>query len=146
MTQEQHPSPEPPRPALMAMLVCDQAIREAGTNKVTLVGIFDRIFSPVFPFDWVRGAAACARLTDAQGVYNMRIELVRLEDEQAVGKGDFQVTVEDRMRVHEITMEFSRLRFERSGKYEFRLFANDRYLGGVTLDVVQLEPQEGRSP
>lgn len=144
MTGEQHRPPEPPRPAVVAMLVCDQAIREAGTNKVTLVGIFERISSPVFPFDWVRGATIYARLTDAQGVYNMRIELVRLEDEQAVGRGDFQVTLEDRMRAHEITMEFGQLRFERPGRCEFRLFANDRYLGGAILDVVHLGAREGR--
>lgn len=126
------------------MLVCDQAIREVGTNKVTLVGIFERISSPVVPFDWVRGVTVHTRLTDAQGVYNMRIELVRLEDEQAVGRGDFQVTLEDRTRTHEITMEFGTLRFERPGRYEFRLFANDRYLGGAILDVVHLRVQEGR--
>lgn len=142
MNEPQHRSPEPPHPALIAMLLCDKAIREAGTNKVTLVGIFDRIFSSVFPFDWLKGVAVYARLTDAQGMYNMRIELVRLEDEQAVGRGEFQVTVEDRMRAHEITMEFGRLRFEHPGKYEFRLFANDRYLGGAALDVVQVKTDE----
>mgnify|MGYP001619372717 CR=1 FL=1 len=129
---------------MVPMLVCDQAIREVGTNKVTLVGIFEGISSSVFPFDWVRGVTVYARLTDAQGVYDMRIELVRLEDGQAVGGEDFQETLEDRMRVQEIMMAFGRLRFERPGKYEFRLFANDRYLGGAVLDMVHLDAQEGR--
>jgi len=142
MSEVQHRFSEPPHPALIAMLLCDKAIREAGTNKVTLVGIFDRIFSPGFPFDWVKGVAVYARLTDAQGIYNMRIELVRMEDEQAVGRGEFQVTVEGRMRAHEITMEFGHLRFERPGKYEFRLFANNRYLGGASLDVVEIKTDE----
>lgn len=144
MTGEQHRPPEPPRPAVGAMLVCDQAIREAGTNKVTLVGILERISSSVVPFDWMRGITVYARLTDAQGVYNMRIELVRLEDEQAVGRGDFRVTLENPRRAHEITMEVGELRFERPGRYEFRLFADDRYLGGVILDVVHLGVEAGR--
>lgn len=77
---------------MVAMLVCDQAIREMGTNKITLVGIFDRISSSVFPFEWVRGASVYARLTDAQGIYNMRIELVRLEDDQAFGTSGYSLT------------------------------------------------------
>ncbi len=60
--------------------------------RLYLVGIFEAISSSVFPFDWVRGVTVYARLTDTQGVYNMRIELVRLEDEQAVGREDFQET------------------------------------------------------
>ena len=144
MIREEDRPPEPPRPAVVPILICDQAIREVGTNKVTLVGIFERISSSVFPFDWVRGGTVYARLTDAQGMYSMRIELVRLEDDQAVGREDFQVTLENRMRVQEIITEFGQLRFEHPGTYEFRLFANDRYLGGAILDVVDLEAQEGR--
>lgn len=72
----------------------------------------------------------------------MRVELVRLEDEQAVGRGEFQANIGDRMRAHEITMEFGRLRFERPGRYESRLFASGRYLGGAVLDVVQVESQQ----
>lgn len=128
---------------MVPLLVCDQAIREVGTNKATLVGIFDHISSSVFPFDWVRGATVYARLTDAQGVYDMRIELVRLEDEQAIARADFKVIVEDRIRPHEIAEEFDQLGFERPGRYEFRLFANERYLGGAVLDVVDLQTEEG---
>ncbi len=129
---------------MVPLLVCDQAIRDAGTNKMTLVGIFERIPSSVFPFDWVRGFAVYARLTDAQGTYDMRIELVRLEDEQTIARADLEVTVEDRMHAQEIAVAFDRLHFERPGRYEFRLFANDRYLGGAVLDVVDLEAQEER--
>lgn len=135
--------PESPHPALLAMLICDQAIREGGTNKVSLIGIFDQIFARGFPFEWIRPVALYARLTDAQGQYRMRVELVRIADEQAVGRGDFETpTIADRMRAHEITLEFNRLRFEQPGRYEFRLFANDRYVGGAVLNVVQREERE----
>lgn len=135
--------PESPHPALLAMLICDQAIREGGTNKVSLIGIFGQIFARGFPFEWIRPVALYARLTDAQGQYRMRVELVRIADEQAVGRGDFETpTIADRMRAHEITLEFNRLRFEQPGRYEFRLFANDRYVGGAVLNVVQREERE----
>jgi hypothetical protein len=68
---------------------------------------------------------------------------VRLEDELAVGSGDFELTVENRMRTNEFTVSLEPLRFERPGKYEIRLFANDRYLGRTLLDMVRLDEQEG---
>ncbi len=135
--------PEPPRPHLSAMLVCDHAIREAGTNKVTLVGIFDRIFSSSFPSDYMTPISVYARVTDAAGVYRMRLELVRLEDDQATGRAETDVEIQDRMRPHELTYTIPGVRFERPGVYEFRLFASDRFLGGMTLNVVQLDQEEG---
>jgi hypothetical protein len=44
--------PEAPHPSLTAMLVCDRALRDPGTRKVTLHGIFDRIGIPHIPVKW----------------------------------------------------------------------------------------------
>lgn len=33
----------------IAVILCDRVKREAGTNKATLDGIFDRVFLPAFP-------------------------------------------------------------------------------------------------
>lgn len=129
-----------------AILVCDQAIRELGSNKVTLVGIFDRIASPAFPFQYVRGLAVYARLTDAAGRYQMRLELVRLEDEQTIGRAEVDATITDRMGSHELTYNIALLVFERPGLYEFRLVADGRHLGGMTLTVVQIEAGQQEDP
>ena len=42
-----------------------------------------------------------------------------------------------RMGAHELTFMINRLVFEKPGRYEFRLFANGRHVGGAPLDVVQ---------
>jgi len=131
--------PELPRPVLQAMLVCDQAIREAETHKVSLVGIFDQIRGAEFPLAWARPTAVYARVTDAEGHYQIRLELVRLEDELSVGRVDVEMTVGDRMGFSELIFNLDRLIFERPGRYEFRLFAGDRYVGGVVFTVIQVE-------
>jgi hypothetical protein len=124
-----------PHPSLNAMLVCDRAIRDPATRKVTLVGIFDRIGIPSLPADYASGMSIYARLTDAQGRYRFRLELVRLNDDHTIGRGEMEATIEDRLRISEVTLNLHRVRFESPGMYEFRLFANDRYLGGLTLTV-----------
>jgi hypothetical protein len=35
--------PQPPPPVINALLICDVAIREEGTGKVSLIGIFEDI-------------------------------------------------------------------------------------------------------
>lgn len=132
-------SRELPRPVLQAMLVCDQAIREAETNKVSLVGIFDEIEGDEFPLARARPTALYARVTDAEGHYQIRLELVRLEDEQSVGRVDGELTVGDRMGFSDLIFSFDLLIFERPGRYEFRLFAGDRHVGGAVFTVIQIE-------
>ena len=80
-----------------------------------------------------------ARVTDAEGHYQIRLELVRLEDEASVGRADVEMTAADRMGFGELIFKLDRLIFERPGRYEFRLFAGDRYVGGVVFTVIQVE-------
>jgi hypothetical protein len=136
----QLPQPTAPHPSLNAMLACDRAIRDPVTRKVALVGVFDRIGIPRLPADYVSGMSIYARLTDAQGRYRLRLELVRLDDDQVIGRGEMDATLEDRLRMTEVTLNLKRVRFETAGTYEFRLFGNDRYVGGLTLTVETAAP------
>ena len=125
------------RPALQAMLLCDQAVIEEGSYKVTLVGIFDRIGGESFPLHWTRPALIYVRITDAEGDYLMQLELVRLDDEQTIGRQEARVAIEDRLVSSSLVFNLETLVYERPGRYEFRLFANGRHVGGMTLSVIQ---------
>ena len=48
-----------------------------------------------------------------------------------------ETVVPNRMNSHELTFNIGHLAFERSGLYEFRLFANDRFVGGANLTVIE---------
>jgi hypothetical protein len=124
-----------PHPALKAILLCDRIIQEAVTEKVSLIGIVDRVVGAEFPFDYVRGVALYARVTDAAGEYALRMEVVRLEDEWLAGGVDVVAAIPDRMAAYEIVFDLARIRFERAGRYEFRLIANGRFIGGAVLLV-----------
>lgn len=124
-----------PHPALKAILLCDRIIQEAETSKVTLVGILDRLTASEFPFDYVRGLELYVRVTDAAGEYTTRMEVVRVEDEQTIVEGDATMAMLDRTRSYEIRFDFPRVPFERPGQYEFRLFANGRFVGAAVLLV-----------
>lgn len=128
-------------PTLMAGLLCDQIITEAGTNKKTLVGIFDTLHSPALPFK--RQLWIYLRLTDAEGRYRFRIELVHLETEKPIfGVETNEVEAKNRLGFHEIVVELPPVPLPDQGTYEFQIYANDVYIGRILLKA-ELVKSEG---
>jgi hypothetical protein len=124
------------------MLLCDRIIQEAETERVTLVGILDRVTSPEFPFEYVRGLGVYLRITDAAGEYGIRLNQVRLEDEEVVGQWDLQRAVlTDRTDAYEIMLELPSVPFAERGRYEFRFIANDRFVAAAPLSVEGAEQE-----
>ena len=130
-----------PHPALNAMLICDLALQEQVTGKTSLVGIFETVSAYQFP---ARHGflSVYVKLTDVQGEYHLRLELVRLEELKVVGQGQIRATFADRMVHAELVFQIGDIVFEGEGRYEFRLYANGRWVGSKSLNVRQaLEPR-----
>ncbi len=125
-----------PVPSVLAILLCDRIITEAGTNKKTLVGVFRTLRAAKIPIS--RQMGFYARLTDAEGKYKFRVEIVRLNDNQAIGRietGELEST--DRLAPVELAMNLPPVPFNQPGRYEFQLYGNEVYLGHISLDVTQ---------
>lgn len=139
---ESKPPAGPPVPILKAMLIADLAIREEGTGKVSLIGIFEQISAVSFP---VRHPtlSVYVKMTDAEGTYDIAIELLRLDDATRLGEGRGTLEAPDRMAVGEIIVRLDNLIFPAAGLYEFRLLANRRYLGSKSFRVVKSVPSGG---
>ena len=128
-----------PHPSLNAMLLCDLTIREQGTGKVSLIGIFESTSSARFPVVH-RALSVYAKLGDAEGEYAIRLELARLDDGHVVAQGALRAAFADRMTPGELIFALENLGLERAGRYEFRLFANDRFVAGKSFTVLQATP------
>jgi hypothetical protein len=121
------------------MLLCDQTIREAGTGKVSLIGVFENISAAQFPV-LHRALSVYAKLGDAEGEYAIRLELVRLDDTHVVAKGALKAAFADRMTAGELIFALENIPFDRPGRYEFRLYADDRFVAGKSFTVVAAAP------
>ena len=124
-----------PHPSLNAMLLCDHTIREQGTGKVSLIGVFENISAAHFPVVH-RALSVYAKLGDAEGEYAIRLELVRLDDSHVVAQGTLRAAFADRMTPGELIFALENLGLERPGRYEFRLYADDRFVAGKSFTVV----------
>lgn len=118
------------------MLLCDLTIREHGSGKISLIGVFENISAARFPVVH-RALSVYAKLTDAEGEYTIRLELIRLDDSHVVAQGTLKATFADRMSPGELIFNLENLGLERAGRYEFRLYAGDRFVAGKTFTVIQ---------
>jgi hypothetical protein len=126
-----------PVPSVIAILLCDRIIEEVGTHKKSLVGIFDRITVPA-PVQMP--LAFYARLTDAEGKYKFRVNVMSLSDENLVMQGETsEGEIKSRLDVTEVGMTFPPVPFPTPGRYEFQLYGNDVYLGHATVHVAGKE-------
>jgi hypothetical protein len=127
-----------PLPRLSAILICDSALREEGTGKVSLIGIFGNITTHAFPTIHPK-LTVYVNVTDAQGVYKFRLEMRRIENDQLLGQAELQAEVVNALKPTEILFEIGGVAFDRPGDYEFRFYADGRHVGGKSFSVVLME-------
>jgi hypothetical protein len=114
------------------MLIADVAIREEGTGKVTLVGIFENISSASFPCRH-ESLAVYAKLTDAEGSYDFRLELIHLDTAKRVADVTVPGRASSRLGTGEVVLRLRGVPLPSPGLYEFRLSANGQYVGSKTF-------------
>jgi hypothetical protein len=138
--------PKPPIPSVVAMLLCDQVITEMGTNKKSLVGVFDNYFSLSFPVLLPR-IAIYAKLADACGNYLFKLRVVKLKDEMVIAEVGIQAKIPDTTQYSELALNLQGFPIPEPGKYEFQLYAEDEYLHRITMNVeLGQPPQPGGFP
>ena len=133
-------TPEKPRPDAKAMLLCDQTITDAHTGKPSLIGIFDRIGTNQFPC--AVPISIFLKMTDAQGEYTFRFELIRNNDGQAIAGGQLPgpVVVGDRLAEFNLVWNMD-VQFTEPGQYEFQIYEDGRLVAHKAF-AVALVPEE----
>jgi len=127
-----------PVPIVTAMLVCDQIIAEQGTNKKSLIGIFEQVGALTFPTVMPR-LSVYVRLLDAFGKYPFKLRIVNLKDETLLAEVNGEGNVQDSAHAAELVFNFMGFAIPQAGKYEFQLYTRDIYLHRVTMEVLQIQ-------
>jgi hypothetical protein len=140
--------PARPKPVILAAVTCDQAIREEGTGKWTLVGTFVKVHVLLRP-----GAkredvpkiqhpklAIYYCIGNAQGSYDFQVQVLRLQGEETTiarveGKLDCG---SDRLVANDFAINILNVVFPGFGRYVFRLVMDGVTVGEKPIDVVPL--------
>ena len=124
-----------PIPNVVAMLVCDQIITETGTNKKTLIGVFDNFFSLSYP-GLIQRLAVYVKMADAMGSYLFKLRFVKLKDEAVIGEIGIQALIPDMSQYGELALNMGGVPLPEPGKYEIQLYAGDQYLHRVVINAM----------
>ena len=135
-----------PRPAVKAILICDQIIHELGTNKKSLIGIFEDIHAAKFPLRYPK-IAVYVNLTDAHGKYVLELRLVDSVEGNQIGSGRTpEVQIQSPLQTCEFALQVQNITFQNAGKYEFQVFANDDLLATKAFSVRQAQKKPPSPP
>ena len=127
-------------PYLLALLVCDSGTIDPNSGKKTLVGIFDRVWAEKFSTS--RWLSVYFKLTDAQGKYQFKVQYAQVKTDNILAEAATRdaLTIKSRLDTFDSLISFPQaLPIPEAGQYEFRLYANNMFLGRITINAVQRE-------
>ena len=129
-------------PSIKAMLICDNIITEMGSRKKSLIGVFEKIGAQKFPCTHF-SLGLYVNFTDAFGKYEFKLELFDIEKQEATATAKIpEASISDKLGTGELVFNLKGLKFSHPGKYEFRIYANDRLLGTKSFGVEEVKPPE----
>jgi len=131
-----------PIPTCKALLLCDDTILEAGTGKISLIGVFRRFGLPRIP-GRTRPFHAFIQLTNAQGVYDVVVEVRDLATDEVIAEASGPgIEIKNRLDVFNIIIPAPPLPIENEGAYDFIVFANRNEIDRQQFNAVLLQSNE----
>jgi hypothetical protein len=125
------------QPIGQALLVCDQIITDAPTNKKSLIGVFNNLMALSFP---VLHPSMCvfAALTNGNG--QMEATLRCTVDAEEVMKASGRIEFPDPNQVIELVFNLRGIVFPRPGMYTFELLCDGEFVIEKRFQVTKVEP------
>ena len=130
---------ENPAPELLAIVVCDETIRDERTKKRTLVGLFNRIHSHKFPCVHAK-LHVFVSLTNGRGRAQGELRLVSRETNEVISGLRGGIRFPDPLSVVEMDFALAQVAFPKPGQYSFDFLCDGALIGSRPFQVVQADP------
>jgi hypothetical protein len=128
------------KPIVLALVLCDSTIREANTNKLSLIGTFNGIFSNNFPCTHPSLSVYVA-ITEGRGRVSCKLRMISLADNHVIFELPNEIQFGGPTTVAELVFQLHQIRFERPGVYAIEFWANGDLLSSRKLNAQKLEAQ-----
>jgi hypothetical protein len=126
------------KPILLALVLCDSIIREAGTNKLSLIGTFNGVFSNTFPCTHPSLSVYLA-ITEGRGKVPCILRMTSLDQNQVIFELPGQIEFGGPTSVGELVFQLQSVRFETPGVYAIEFWANGDLLGSRKVSAQKLD-------
>ena len=125
------------KPQLKAILTCDTIIAEKGTDKHSLIGVFDRMYITKFPTSYFPIYLYLA--FSGAGDFRIRVSFHDLTEDKEIASSSLPQLIHcpDRLKTYQVIFRFPPLLLPQEGDYDFIVYANDEIIGQRTIHVIQ---------
>ena len=123
------------RPIGQALLVCDHIIVEEGTNKKSLIGVFNNIGSSNFPVIHPQ-MSVFAAMTNGRSTLPTKLRFIREGDQKEIFAAEGMVEFQSPNAVVELVFKLVNVPFEQAGLYTFELYCDEELILEKRFNVV----------
>jgi hypothetical protein len=128
-------------PELKSFLVADHVIQEKGTEKWSVIGVFDRIWSKQYPMTYA-ALGVFAKVADVQGQHAVKIEFRDSDDRCLAECKGLTVTVEGAPQTVAFGVQMFHLPIPRPDKYHFMLYFSDQLVAIIPIEAMRVPEQK----
>lgn len=125
------------KPVLIAALVCDVAVKDPTTGKISLIGIFDKVNVKSFPVK--RPVSLYAKLTEAEGQYQFQAKYVYSNTGEMLAEAKGEFNSREKLGTVELNLQFPPLPIPGEGRYDFQIWVNGQFLGQTFMDAAVMD-------
>jgi hypothetical protein len=124
------------RPTAIGIILCEQAIVAKGTEAVTLVNCFDRLWARTIPTARARFAINTL-LTDGLGSWDLTLLIARPDTLEPIFSRNGRVRFMDPLARHRFLVRVNGLSFPIPGRYQVSMVADGEPIAQCALNVIQ---------
>jgi len=126
------------KPILLALVLCDSVIREAGTGKHSLIGTFNGIFSTSFPCIHPFCSVYIA-ITEGRGRVPCALRMTSLSSNKLVFDCPGMIEFGGPASVGELVFQLQNVKFDEPGVYSVEFWADKELLGSRKVTAQRVE-------
>lgn len=126
-------------PEVKSFLVADTVLQEKGTNKWSVIGIFDQVVGAQYPLSRA-GVGLYIKLADAEGRYKLSIELRDGEDRKLNSIEGIEIATQGTVPTLDLGVQTQNLVIPKPGRYHFMLYINGELAQTVPIQAHQAVP------
>ncbi|MEX2287515.1 MAG: hypothetical protein WD648_10535 [Planctomycetaceae bacterium] len=129
----------PPPPICKAILLCDSTIVEAGTGKVSIIGVFGQFTVLQLP-GRLSPFTVFLQLIEGVGRYDIVVEFQDLRDNMVMARADgLAITFPARLMTMNVILPVPPVPVVHSGEYEIVVFANAQEIDRQRVSVRSIQ-------
>lgn len=129
-----------PHPIVQAIILADEVYTDSDTGKKIIAGTFNGLWGHDFPTEFDRTTKVYLSLTNCRGDMLLQMRYIDLSDDEVLMESpEVNLECDDPLAITEVVMEVPPFPMPHVGHYEFEVRCNGERLGGIRINVNELE-------